>query len=672
MRNNNRKWNSWGRRITSLLLLCGLLLSVLVHTSAATVIYKYDWIKSTAGLPTDNQWHDYFIAWEDLDDSSKVWFTDYHWFTADGYNNYDAGGSHWMEYKAGSTLPDRSSSSFESRDCLGHMQIKYAGIDKDNDNSPMYMIRVSKMSGGYVYFTRYEPADKEADADAFTFQDKGDVFHIFVNISGKADRYLTRDGQDLETTESTSYGGGEHYRPLRVYQRTFTIDEAEQGDTQDAIGKVTLYEYHWVNTVDELMALANNRQWTDILLAWEHADNPGYSNRYRVWYTKEVWYDQGVPNYKNGSAGEGTINEFFYWSNECLGSDGYSSAYEESFILPSKVGHFQVRLADWDDENPVDGYTTEAGQEQPSPVFNFRFDIGRGRYVYIGNNGFYDDEEDVEDYTVQLRLGMRNEDDLYGSVWIINNMWGVDEMITRMGNSFGVSDWTTSDYWEYPFRIYSSNTVEYDAIVKSFTVGRGATYSIDRRLILDEGVTITVEDGGILTVDNQLLNNGRIVVKNGGTVVVNEGGYIMAYDAKKEGKITLDGGNLVIMDGAKVICDQNGGVLEAKNGASILNRGLLLVGDTLILNNNSYLKNESTAMLLLGGRITYMRGAIGAASFEDVKNNMVIEEFTYLCSNKSKLINKGIISAPKGGSILANPEADANTIHQDNGYVDVR
>ena len=153
MRNNNRKWNSWGRRITSLLLLCGLLLSVLVHTSAATVIYKYDWIKSTAGLPTDNQWHDYFIAWEDLDDSSKVWFTDYHWFTADGYNNYDAGGTHWMEYKAGSTLPDRSSSSFESRDCLGHMQIKFAGIDEDNDNSPKYLIRVSKMSGGYVYFT---------------------------------------------------------------------------------------------------------------------------------------------------------------------------------------------------------------------------------------------------------------------------------------------------------------------------------------------------------------------------------------------------------------------------------------------------------------------------------------------------------------------------------------
>ena len=132
MRVYNRKWNNLCRRITSQLLLCGLLLPVLTQISAATVTYKYSWIKSSAGLPTDNQWHDYFIAWEDLDDKNKFWFTDYHWYTADGYNNYDAGGTHWMEYKAASTLPDHSSASFSSSDSLGHMQIKYAGIDKDN------------------------------------------------------------------------------------------------------------------------------------------------------------------------------------------------------------------------------------------------------------------------------------------------------------------------------------------------------------------------------------------------------------------------------------------------------------------------------------------------------------------------------------------------------------
>lgn len=668
---HNRKRNRLGRRIISLLLLCGLLLPMLPQTQAASVTYEYNWIASTTGLPTDNQWHDYFIAWEDLDDKNKVWFTDYHWYTADGYNNYDAGGTHWMEYKAASVLPDSASGSFTSRDSLGHMQIKYAGLDEDND-SPMYYIRVSKMSGGYSYFTRYEPTNNEKDADAFTFQDKGDVFHIFVNISGKADRYLTRNGQYLETTESSSAGGGEKYRPLRVYQRSFTIDEAEQGEIGDAIGKVTLHEYFWVNTVDELLALADSGGWTDILLAWEDADGYGTTNPDKVWYTKEVWYEEGSPNYKNGSFWEGTANEFFYWSNDTLGSDGYGSAYAESFILPTKAGHFQVKLTDWDDDNPVHGYTTPDGKEQKSPVFNIRFDIGRGRHVYIGNNGFYDDAEDAEDYTVQLRLGRKDAEDLYGSVWIINNMWGEDEMITRKKNRFDVSDWGSSGYWEFPFRIYAYRPVEYDAIVNSFTIGRGATYSIDRQLIVDKGVTITVEDGGVLMVDDHLLNNGNIVVKNGGTVIVNEGGYIMAYDQNAEGKLTLDGGNLIIMDGAKVICDQNGGVLEAKNGAAILNRGFLMVGNTLSLNNNSYLKNEADAMLLVGGRIARERGGVGAFSFEQIASRVQNGKFTYLISNKSKVINKGVINEPGDGYIMASADARANTRHVDRGCVDTR
>ena len=664
MRIHNRNWNIWGRRITSLLLLCGLLLPILPQAEAASVTYEYNRITSTTGLPTDDQWHDYFIAWEDLSDNKKVWFADYHWYTADGYNNYDAGGTHWMEYKAASTLPDSTSGSFSSEDSLGHMQIKYAGIDSDNENSPLYYIRVSKMSGGYTYFTRYEPTDKEKSADAFTFQNKGDVFHIFVNIAGKADRYLTRDGQYLETTESSSAGGGEKYRQLRVYQRTFTIQEAEQGAMDDAIGKTTLYEYFWINTVEELLALADNDGWTNIMLAWEDANDDGTSNPNKVWYTKEAWNEGNRPNYNNDGA-----NEWWYYSNDYLGSDGYGSAYAESFLLPSQVGHFQVKCVGWDEDNPVYGMLNW-GDPIASPVFQFRFDAGRGRYIYIGNNAFYDDEKDAEDYTVQLRLAKQNNEDILGSVWIINNIaWAQDELFCRYGNCFTIGNWGGSDYWEFPFRIYTYRPVEYDAIVKSFTIGKGATYSIDRQLILNKGVTITVENGGVLTVDDYLLNNGNIVIKNGGTVIVNEGGYIMAYDQNAEGTISLDGGNLIVMDDAKVICDQNGGNLTVKNGATILNRGLLMVGSTLSLNNNSCLKNEPNAVLLLGGRIVQERGGIGAFTYGDIVERIQNENHYYLLGNKSKVINKGRFSkAGKGVTGIESQDVTASTLHIAGGH----
>lgn len=631
MRVHNRKWNIVGRRVIALLLLCGLLLPSLQKVNADSVIYEYKRIEDATGLPTDNQWNDYFIAWEDLDDKNKVWFTDYHWYTADGDNNYDVGGSHWMEYKAASTLPNSTAGSFTSQDSLGHMQIKYAGRDEDNGNSPMYYIRVSKMNGGYIYFTEYEPTTDAEDAEPFTFQDKGDVFHIFVNISGKADRYLTRDGQYLETTESSSSGGGDHYRPLRVYRKTFTVQKEET--PADTIGKVKLYEYSWVNTVDELMDLADSKQWTNVLLAWEDSDG-SKNNPNKVWYTKEVWYDtQNKPNYNNDGA-----NIWTYYSNDYIGSDGYGSPQGETFLLPSQVGHFQVKCVDWDDDNPVHG-ETNWGDPIDSPVFQFRFDIGHGRYIYIGNNAFYEDAEDAEDYTVQLRLGQKDADDRLGSVWIINNITSAqDELFCRYGNYFSIGNWNHSGYWEFPFRLYTCREIEYDAIVKSFTVGKGATYAIDRQLVLGTGVTITVEDGGVLTVDKELLNNGKIIIKNGGTVIVNEGGYIMSYDKDAEGSITLDGGNLIIMDGAKVICDQNGGVLKADNGSTILNRGFLLVGNILSMNHNSCLKNAPNATLLLGGKLAKDRGGVDGFTIEEIVSRVERGGFVRLLSNKSKII----------------------------------
>ena len=664
MRKQNDKWNILGRRMLVLLLLCGLLMPILTQTNAATVTYEYKWIKSDAGLPTDDQWHDFFIAWEDTEEDNKYWFTDYHWYTADGDNNIDVGGSHWMEYKAASALPDHTSDSFSSKECLGHLQIKHVGWTYTENNAPTYLIRVAKMNGGYSYFTKYEPTDNEADADAFTFVDKGDVFHIFVSIPGKADRYLTRDGQYLETTESTSYGGGEYWRPLRVYQRTFTVDNTVQEDIGDPIGKVTLYEYSWVNTFDELMALTDSKQWQNVMLAWEDATDKGTTNPHKVWYTKEVWYEGGAPNYKNGSR-----NSWYYYSNDYLGSDGYGSPYAESFLLPSQAGHVQMKFVDWDDENPVHGITDWGDDPFDSPVFQFRFDVGHGRYVYIGNNGFYDDAEYVENYTVQLRLGRKDSEDLYGSVWLINNMWNGDELFCRNGNYFTIGNWSGSDYWEFPFRIYTYRPVEYDAIVKSFTIGKGATYSIDKQLIVDDDVVITVEDGGVLAVDDEMLNNGKIVVKNGGTVIVYEGGCIMSYDQNALGEIRLDGGNLVIMDGAKVICDQSEGALLAENGATILNRGLLMVGNRLLMYKNTVLKNESDAMLLVGGRIARERGSIGTLTFEEIASRVENKKFGYLLSKNARIINKGIISEPEKVTIVYSADAQSSTTHVGNGCV---
>ena len=663
---HSRKWNICGRRMIVLLLLCGLFLPIFQQTTAASISYEYQWIKDVAGLPTDGNWHDYFIAWEDLEDTSKVWFTDYNWYTTDGDNNIDVGGSSWMEYKAASTLPNGKAERFTSQESLGHMQIRYVGKDADNGNSPKYYIRVSKINGGYSYFTAFEPTNNEKEADAFTFEDHGDVFHIFVNKSG-IDRYLTRDNEYLETTYSSSSGGGEKYRPMRVYRQSFFVQETEEEITEGEVtGKVTLYEYYWVNTADELVALSKDKQWQDVIFAWNDAylyEGKVHSDPKALWYTKGIWSDNDSPNYKN----DFDDGRFAYWSNEQLGG-GYTSGEAESFVLPRKLNHFQVKFSGWDSGNEIKGAKDKNGREIDSPMFQIRFSVDSRRYIYLDKYEFSDNSGDAKSYTTQMFLEenkKNNADYYYGYVHVFQNLsWAEDEYFARNGNRLALQEHNNKDDWQYYFRIYACREVQYDAIVKSFTVGKGATYSIGKQLILKEGVTITVEDGGVLMVDQQLLNNGNILVKKGGTVIVNEGGNIMAYSENTQGKIKLDGGSLILMDNAKVICDEGDGVLQAINGASIVNRGALLVGKTLELRNNSYLKNEAAGILLVGGRVHRQRGSMDQLSASSVASCVSDSAFVVLCSAKSKLINYGIISIPRNAGVIWDSDNSSNILNQ--------
>lgn len=631
-----------------LLLLCGLLLPIFPQTSAATITYQYQWIKDNTGLPTDDQWHDYFLAWEDLGDKNKVWFTDYHWYTPDGNNNIDEGGSSWMEYRSASTLPDSKSESFSSLESLGHMQIKYAGKDGDNYNAPMYYIRVSKMNGGYSYFTATEPTNQEKNADKFTFEDHGDVFHIFVNIDGGIDRYLTRDYAYLETTYSSSAGGGEKYRHLRIYRRGFTVNEEEEAVIGEVQGKVDVLECYRVDTANELLEIAGSgKGWQDIIIAWDDAyKDPGgkvVTDPNTVWFTNEVWYDNEQPNYKNDFAD----GRYAYWSNETLGI-GYTTAASDTFVLPEKVGHFQIKYVDRDSDNTIQGTSTSA------PRFNIRFALNSKQYFYLGEKSIETSSTEADKYTFQLFTSGDNA----GYAHIFAN-WPVleDEYLSRNGNRFALQEHNNSDDWQYYFRIYAYRTVQYEGIVKSFTIGKGTTYSIEDQIVLNEGVTITVEDGGVLMVDKKLLNNGQILVKEGGTVIVNEGGCIMAYKETADSRITLDGGNLIVMDNAQVLCDTGSAQLLASKGSTIVNRGLLMVGKVLELRNSSYLRNEDSGFLVLGGWISRERGTPITLTPSKVANNITKGSFTYLYSTNSKIYNYGTISVPK--NVSTNWSADS-------------
>jgi hypothetical protein len=302
-------------------------------------------------------------------------------------------------------------------------------------------------------------------------------------------------------------------------------------------------------------------------------------------------------------------------------------------------------------------------------VFNIRFSAGPGVNFYLGEKEFSTNSKDADTYTIQMFIDPERFADVeynhnyLGYVHIFSN-WSAaeDEYLARDNNRLYLMEHDDDADWRYYLRLYAYRTVQYDAIVKSFTIGNGATYSIDRQLVLKEDVSITVEDGGVLMVDRQLLNNGSIVVNKGGTVIVNEGGYIMPFGEKGEGTITLNGGNLIIMDNAKVICDQGDGTLLARNGATIVNRGALLVGKALELRNSSYLKNESTGTLALGGVLAESRGAVNELSAGQFTKAIKNVSCAFLCSAKAKLLNEGTISVPVAAASMLRGEGSGSVL----------
>jgi hypothetical protein len=86
------------------------------------------------------------------------------------------------------------------------------------------------------------------------------------------------------------------------------------------------------------------------------------------------------------------------------------------------------------------------------------------------------------------------------------------------------------------------------------------------------------------------------------------------------------------------------------------------------------LKNESNAMLLLGGRIAQERGGIDTFTFDEIVSRVENNSFGYLLSKNAKIINNGVISEPdpKYVTIKYSADAQANIKHVGNGRVDKR
>ena len=281
---------------------------------------------------------------------------------------------------------------------------------------------------------------------------------------------------------------------------------------------------------------------------------------------------------------------------------------EKTFRTLDKVSHMEMRYVGTDDDN--------GGAKK----FRFRLDSAQDDSGVIANldlesDYYFKNSKNVSEYTniTVLTADCSDGHDLSASrVKMFANISSAKDALIRINSSNGKVYTERSVTWKMgEFVMYVGYMEQLSAVRSDITIKSGQVANYNGYVYVEPNVTITVEEGGVLSVSGALYNNGTIINK-GGDIVVQKKAAIEQYclDDDPGGVICCDGGDLVILSGGRVTTGVtesysdyktglgNGFIL--RNGATCTNFGTLAVGSNAYVCDGATLDNRSGGKMLFG------------------------------------------------------------------------
>lgn len=189
-------------------------------------------------------------------------------------------------------------------------------------------------------------------------------------------------------------------------------------------------------------------------------------------------------------------------------------------------------------------------------------------WAFIGNE--HDDEVDEGKYVVSIKA-----DHLSGLFHDIYLEYP-NTLFTCVFGLYGT--WAGSEEYD----VYWGESVHIDSIGVNEVIDNGTVVNLNAAantknfLRIAPGATLTVADGGVLSVGAGVFNEGTIKVLKGGTMIVKDNAMVLPKEfGQKFGNIVLDGGDLVVMPGAKVELEGASGLMMC-NDAHLVNYGVII------------------------------------------------------------------------------------------------
>lgn len=240
--------------------------------------------------------------------------------------------------------------------------------------------------------------------------------------------------------------------------------------------------------------------------------------------------------------------------------------------------------------------------------------LSGGRRLTLKDDGFQWDGSDAEEYNVSAMTYEVPKSDAnvsYGKVKLFANISGakdhpmfIDEETKRVYTE-------SSNTWDMAqFTMYIGHKEQWSAVTHDITVQSGVVENLNGYIYVSPGVTITVEEGGVLSCSGVLYNNGYLY--NKGDIVVQPGATIEQFCLSGSGgSIACDGGDLVILSGGRVTTDQapasrftryrEGFCLQ--NGATCTNFGTLVIGSSAYVESGATIDNRTSGNIFVGFRL---------------------------------------------------------------------
>ena len=154
----------------------------------------------------------------------------------------------------------------------------------------------------------------------------------------------------------------------------------------------------------------------------------------------------------------------------------------------------------------------------------------------------------------------------------------------------------------HPYDVYIAEALNFSKLSNDTTIGDGQVLSLSSTGYIDangkevstkgcfiqNGQTLTINKGGVLSVGGDLINNGTII-NNGGTILIKDGGTISSFlagpDINKNGcgTIKCTKGDILIEKGGALYAGMNDSACNKvpfylDNSSTLINCGLLVYG----------------------------------------------------------------------------------------------